>query len=238
MKKYFVLGSGIRYSLSPKIFGELFKFFGDDASYEIKDVSDISDIQNLCLCYDGFNVTKPFKREIIKHLKRNLSPIDSVNTVTVRDMTGYSTDGDGFLLDFGAQVPYTLPLRVLLLGYGGAALAVANALKSIGAEVYIDGRDRQKVALFSSAVGATPYNGEKVDGVVSCVTHTFMPKTDKVDFCYDLRYNGEELKLDCPSFNGKGMLISQAILSYGLFTDKRFDKKEVVGLYLKLRGIL
>lgn len=241
MKKFFVLGSGIKYSLSPTIFAELFKIFGEKGEYSIIDINSdkICDIKNICLGADGFNVTKPFKTEIIKYLSRDLSECGSVNTVTVKDMTGYSTDGDGFLFDLERNFSGASASSVLILGYGGAARACVNALKRCGANIAVAGRNENKVAAFASEQNVKVYNDEFTpDGVVSCVTETFLPPIGNVKFCYDLRYAGQTLKLDCPSVNGIGMLIAQAIYSYRIFMGKQFDNRDINRVYLKLKETL
>ncbi len=242
MKKFFVLGSGIGYSLSPTIFSHLFKYFGEKAEYSIVDLpfDKLCDIKEIAKSADGFNVTKPFKTEIIKYLANVKSDCGSVNTVTTRDMTGYSTDGSGFLYDLSRNFPGAERSNVLLLGYGGAASACASALIRSGANVAVTGRDQGKAAAFAERFGIRLYDETFVpNGVVSCVTGTFVPQLkSKVEFCYDVRYSGETLKLDCPSVGGLGMLIAQAICSYRIFYGKQFDNDEINGLYLKLKEIL
>lgn len=238
MKKFFVLGSDIKYSLSPKIHSQLYSIFGDDAEYGIVDIEGdkLCDIKELCKNSDGFNVTKPFKTEIIKYLSRDLSECGSVNTVTTRDMTGYSTDGDGFIFDLERNFPGASSEPILVIGYGGAALACVTALKKRGAKIWVTGRNAQKAEAFAELTGVETFDlSAKPKGVVSCVTNTFLPLNTNPEFCYDLRYAGETLKLDCPSASGLGMLISQAIYSYGIFTGKQFDNSEVKRVYLKLK---
>lgn len=238
MKKLFVLGSGIGYSLSPKIFARLFELFGEAGTYSICDISSsrLCDISELAKGTDGFNVTKPFKTEVLKYLNGIKTDCGSVNTVTVKDMTGYSTDGEGFIYDLNRNFPSASKSNVLLIGYGGAASACASSLKKSGANVAVTGRDIDKATAFALKYGIKVYDEAfKPDGVVSCVTETFVPKIDKVDFCYDLRYAGETLKLDCSSANGLGMLIAQAIYSYGIFYCKEFDRNDIDKLYLKIK---
>lgn len=242
MKKFFVLGNEIGYSLSPTIFAHLFKYFGEKGEYSIKDLpfDKLCNIKEIVKDYDGFNVTKPYKTEIIKYLDHIKSDCGSVNTVTVRNMTGYSTDGSGFLYDLTRNFPGAENSNVLLIGYGGAASACASALVKSGANIAVTGRDENKIAVFAKKLGIKSYDETFVpDGVVSCVSGTFMPRLKgKVKFCYDIRYSGETLELDCPSANGLGMLIAQAIYSYRIFYDKQFDNGDINRLYLKLREIL
>ena len=243
MKKFFVLGNNISYSLSPTIFAELFRIFGEKGEYSIMDITHdrLCNIAEICKDAIGFNVTKPFKTEIIKYLSCDKSECSSVNTVTVHNMTGYSTDGVGFLFDLERNFDGAASSNVLVLGYGGAASACVSALAKRGANVAVTGRNAHKAADFAHKLRIKVYDDTfKPDGIISCVTETYLPpiSLDKIKFCYDLRYAGQTLKLNCPSANGLGMLIAQAIYSYGIFTGKQFDNDEVKRVYLKLKEIL
>lgn len=87
--------------------------------------------------FRGFNCTIPHKVAVVEHLDR-LSPaaelIGAVNTV-VRvgdELVGANTDGAGFLASLrGRREPRGL--RVVLLGAGGAARAIAVELALAGA---------------------------------------------------------------------------------------------------------
>jgi shikimate dehydrogenase len=98
----------------------------------------------------GVNVTVPHKQMVMAHLDRVdplAAKIGAVNTVVVEgdELIGYNTDADGFLE----------PLRPLLerpwlfkmariIGTGGAALAVAQALHAEGFAIVVVGRDLDK----------------------------------------------------------------------------------------------
>ncbi len=241
MKKLFVLGNGISYSLSPKIFAMLFSLFGQDGRYDIVDIaqSELGNIRSICEETVGFNVTKPFKEEIVKYLSFDHSGIGSVNTVKTSTMEGFSTDGDGLMFDLNygfGQVEG----NVLIVGYGGAAKACAHALSKGGFNLFVTGRNEQKAARFAGSAGISLYNGEKINGIVSCTSQTFVPEgLDNVEFCYDIRYNTPDtLKIGNRNRNGLGMLLAQAIYSYGIFFDKQFDKSEIQSVYCKLREAL
>ncbi len=240
MNRLFVVGSGIGYSLSPKIFGCMFKLFGQEGCYGIVDIDrgELKDIRSIADGAVGFNVTKPFKEAILPYLNVDRSGIGSVNTVKVDTMEGFSTDGDGLMFDLSKSFG-NVEGNVLVIGYGGAAKACVNALKR-RFNVFVSGRNAYKAGLFATEAGVKPFCGEKVDGVISCTTETFVPSgLGSVDFCYDLRYNTPDmLKLGRRNQNGLGMLIAQAIYSYGIFFDKQFDKSEFDRIYCKLREAL
>jgi shikimate dehydrogenase len=89
--------------------------------------------------FAGLNVTHPFKEHVCSSLDR-LSPdaaaIGAVNTIVLRDdrRIGHNTDCWGFLESFRRSMPGAPVDRVVLIGAGGAGLAVAYALFEIGVD--------------------------------------------------------------------------------------------------------
>ena len=79
---------------------------------------------------EGLNVTVPLKETVLPHL-HSLDPtakaMGAVNTIVIRRgrAKGYNTDGTGFGLALRELGWRPGPSRVLLLGAGGAARAVA-----------------------------------------------------------------------------------------------------------------
>ena len=99
----------------------------------------------------GVNVTVPHKEAVIPILTASTGSSGTrgaVNTIVNRDgvLTGYNTDGPGFI-DALAEAGYTLREKVVILGAGGAAQAVAAALIDQGAaEIMLINRTLQKAA--------------------------------------------------------------------------------------------
>ncbi len=85
----------------------------------------------------GFNVTIPYKKSIIEYLDA-LAPeakvMGAVNTVKNHNgkFIGYNTDGGGFLQTFYDSNIDIKDKNFLLIGAGGAAYAIANALAMNG----------------------------------------------------------------------------------------------------------
>ena len=81
----------------------------------------------------GLNLTTPHKRAAVAHMDR-LSPeaarTGAINTVLIRrgELVGHNTDGAGFL-DALAELGGSAPKRALVLGGGGAARSVIDALR-------------------------------------------------------------------------------------------------------------
>jgi len=136
MKKYAVLGFPLTHSLSPLIHTPAFEYLQIDADYikiEIPPQEFNSRISSLKQeNRHGFNVTIPFKQEVIQYLD-SIDPaaekIGAVNTISIDEnnkWTGYNTDSQGFLKPL-LELDYR-PESCLLLGAGGAARAVSFGL--------------------------------------------------------------------------------------------------------------
>lgn len=113
--------------------------------------------------FAGFNVTMPFKQEILEHLDE-LSPaarfIGAVNAVANRDgkLFGDNTDGKGFLAALRERGISVEGKKIVLLGTGGAARAIAVELVMAGAaSLVIAGRTEEKGRSLAALIdGAYP----------------------------------------------------------------------------------
>ena len=91
------------------------------------------------LGFQGFNVTHPFKQQVIPLLD-SLAPeaaaIGAVNTVVYESghTTGHNTDCWGFAESFRQGLNGVALQQVVQFGAGGAGAAVAHALLQLGAE--------------------------------------------------------------------------------------------------------
>jgi shikimate dehydrogenase len=132
-KLYAVLGDPIAHSMSPQMHNDLFAHYQIDAYYLPFKVSqeDLADaVKGLrALGAAGFNVTIPHKSAIIPLLDEvdelALS-IGAVNTVVNEGgrLTGYNTDGLGFLTGLEPYLRSIAGKKVLIIGAGGAARAI------------------------------------------------------------------------------------------------------------------
>lgn len=109
--------------------------------------------------FDGFNITKPYKIDIIKYLDEideYARLIGAVNTVKISNgiLKGFNTDGTGFLRSFeeGAKTKID-GKNVFILGSGGAARAIAITLALNKAEkIYICNRTYEKAVSLAADV--------------------------------------------------------------------------------------
>ncbi len=137
------------------------------------------------LGFTGFNVTFPYKQEIVPLLDE-LSPaardLGSVNTVVLRDgrRFGHNTDMWGFRESFRRGMAGVARNDILLLGAGGAGVAVAYALLDLGAgTVHVHDTDADRAAALvarllarfgdgrAEAVGDLPATARGADGIVN-----------------------------------------------------------------------
>ncbi|HUA00535.1 MAG TPA: shikimate dehydrogenase [Candidatus Aquilonibacter sp.] len=157
---YGVIGSPIGHSLSPAMQNAGFAARRINAVYVPFLVQDLHDFLASIepLGVRGFSVTLPHKEKILRHLD-DCDPlaarIGAVNTVVVRDggnLYGYNTDYVGVLQAFEKRIPLR-GSRVLIVGAGGAARAVAFALEQAGAAVCVTARRPPQAKALAKAVG-------------------------------------------------------------------------------------
>ncbi len=140
MKTFGLIGKNIDYSFSRAYFSKKFEVENIPAVYLNFDLPEIAEIAKLLVEYPGvagFNVTIPYKEDIIPFLAEldvTAEEIGAVNTIKVcknGKLKGYNTDHFGFAeaLKPKLQKQHT---GALILGTGGASKAVAYALKQLG----------------------------------------------------------------------------------------------------------
>ncbi len=141
-----LIGRGIARSLTPAMHEAEGDANGIRVLYRLVDTQaldlDERDLPDLLrggerLGFTGFNVTHPFKQEIVSLLdgmSDEARAIGAVNTVLLRDgkRIGHNTDVSGFAAAFRAGLPDAKRDRVVQLGAGGAGTAVGHAAMSLG----------------------------------------------------------------------------------------------------------
>jgi shikimate dehydrogenase len=106
----------------------------------------------------GLNVTMPHKNNVIKHLDR-IAPaaqaVNSVNTILNKEnlLCGFNTDGVGALKALRANGVEPKGRKVLLLGAGGAARAIAYALAKEADELAVLNRTAKEAQALSKLLG-------------------------------------------------------------------------------------
>jgi shikimate dehydrogenase len=137
-----VIGSPIAQSLSPAIHRAAFEAAGVDWSYVSFELAEGTVNEALAamrtLGIGGLSVTMPHKQAVARAVDR-LDPaaraLDSVNTVSWDgdELVGTSTDGAGFVASLTERGVSVEGARVAIIGAGGAARSVIDALARAGA---------------------------------------------------------------------------------------------------------
>ncbi len=156
---YGVIGNPIGHSLSPHLQNAGFAARSVDAIYLPFLVERLPDFLDSIgpMGIKGFSITVPHKERIVSHLAgcdALARQIGAVNTVVVRGggkLYGYNTDYVGVLQTLESRVRLR-GSRVLIVGAGGAARAVAFALAHAGATVCICARRQKKARVLADAV--------------------------------------------------------------------------------------
>ena len=155
-----VIGWPVSHSRSPLIHGHWLKELGIAGTYERIAVEPGAVPEFFARItageFNGCNVTLPHKEAAfcaVAHADERARRLGVVNTVHFRDgeLHGTSTDGVGFLQSLEASVPMLrfAGAKVVMLGAGGAARAIAGALLEEGiAELH--------------AVNRTPENAQRL----------------------------------------------------------------------------
>lgn len=148
-KSYALFGEKISKAILPQIFNAIFGALDLPAVYLPFPVSRdqfLTALPVLRAEFAGFNVTMPFRKDILPHLDRldsSVKRVGTVNAVKVDDgkMTGYNTDIIGFERSLIGFVGSMYDQDVLLVGSGGAAHAVAHVLLEKGVFLTIVSRN-------------------------------------------------------------------------------------------------
>lgn len=258
-RRFYVIGDPIAHSLSPVMHRAAFAVLGLPHTYETMRVT----AEQLPAVLDrvrrgdihGLNVTVPHKVEAMRLcdvLSDEAHAVGAVNTLHVDPtgrLVGSNTDCEGLRADLVAEG--VRPKRVLLLGTGGAARAAAVAMRGLGAELGIAGRDDAAARALAHAVGvgiAVPWSTlERAapwdllinatsagmeggpDGGPIADAWARAPKTaDAV--AYDLVYRpavtpflAQAARDGARAIGGLGMLVEQGARALSIFLDRRIE---------------
>ncbi|HEV2994036.1 MAG TPA: shikimate dehydrogenase [Acidimicrobiia bacterium] len=245
-----IIGLPVGHSRSPAIHNAAYRALGLDWVYVAFPVA-VGAVRDAlvglrALGAAGCNVTMPHKAEAARacdELDATAGAVAVVNTVVVRDgeLRGAVTDGDGFV-DAAREAGVELDgARVLLVGAGGSARAVAHALGRAGARVAVAARRPEAAcAVAALAPGARPVPWADLDEAVGAsdvvvnatplgMRHEAPPfdaeRLSAEQVVVDTVYEPEETPLlaaararGARALNGLGMLVHQAARSFTLFT--------------------
>ncbi len=246
---YGVIGDPIGHSLSPRLHNAGFHAAKIDAVFLPFLVRDLKDFLSAIkpLGIRGFAVTLPHKQAVMRHLD-SIDPmaeaIGAVNTVVVRAngrLHGLNTDYVGVLRALDKRMPFQ-GSRVLIVGAGGAARAVAYALARAGSIVSITARRPQQAealarAVKGEAVARTKVRSQYFDAIVNTTPVGMHPyesgsplEADELNtrLVFDLIYRPQVTKLlqlarrrGIETVSGLDMFVAQGIAQWEIWTGRR-----------------
>lgn len=245
MADFGLVGKSLAHSFSKRYFEEKHGFNNPDApnryfNFELASISEITSMLAKQPDLEGFNVTIPYKNEIIPYIDQlsdDAAQIGAVNVVKVtkdesngiKGLEGYNTDHLGFK---GAIQPLLRSnhTTAIIIGNGGASDSVRFALEGMGIEIVCCCRNPKRISeiefkhltkshfeKFKILINTTPL-GTWPD--ISRMPPIPVDFIDESHLVFDLVYNPEETMLMRESrirgavvSNGLQMLKNQAELA-------------------------
>ena len=208
-------------------------------------------LQEVRRAFAGVNVTIPHKESVLEYLDE-LSPeaqaIGAVNTIVCDQgrLIGYNTDAPGFISGLDeAGISYRAK-KTLILGAGGAARAIAYALKEEGVHVAVYNRTQKRAEALCKAMGLRLVTEPLLEAAVrSCdllINTTSVGLKDpsssplppgwlpRAGVVVDIIYNppmtrllGEAREAGLVTLGGLPMLVWQGALAFELWTGIKPD---------------
>lgn len=268
MKKLALFGNPVAHSVSPLMHNYAIKQLNLNAHYQKyliqipqslnkqdqnyeKELSLIlkSEFNNLSL--DGANITVPFKKAaflMCDELDDDAKNIGSVNTIIKKNnkLYGYNTDAQGFFECLDKKIN-----QALVIGSGGAALAIIYILKKNAINLDIVNRSKKDNILGNRVFTYDKFNTNKKYDLIINATSAGLKDNDlpapenilqsiynenlmAIDIIYSkitpfLKFY-QNLNIDTK--DGLDMLINQGVLAFNIFFDNCFDKKILKNLML------
>ena len=150
MKRYGLIGYPLTHSFSQKYFSEKFLREGMmDHVYENFPIESIAALPEVLSSHKdllGLNVTIPYKKEVLSYLDESSPTVELIGAcncikITEGKLSGFNTDVIGFEKSLR---PFLKPEHsaALILGTGGAAVAVAYVMQQLGIRYQYVSRQR------------------------------------------------------------------------------------------------
>ena len=234
MREYGLIGYPLTHSFSQKYFTEKFlKENITDASFinfELKQVDDVEKVFEDHPLLKGLSVTIPYKKKIINYLDEVSGVVKETGAcncikIAQHKKFGFNTDVVGFEKSF---IKKLLPhhTKALILGTGGAAVAVEYVLNKLAIRYAFVSRNKTKNNFTWSELDENILNEFTV--IINCTPLGTYPKVDEAPplpyqyltqqhYLFDLVYNPPLTQFlshgkqhNCSINNGYEMLIIQA----------------------------
>lgn len=258
---YTLIGHPLGHSMSPWIHERLFKLSGKQADYSLTEIPPEELKQRIpeLKALNGFNITIPYKTEIIPFLDaldETAKLYHSVNCVAVNSdgkAYGYNTDCTGFT----RSVP-ALNGKILLIGSGGVGRMMAIEAVIRGAELTISEPNQERAEILVQEIqkiksgcqvrlASADALDENFDLIMNASPVGMFPKTEncpvndnllqKCSAVFDVIYNPTETLLmkkakafGKTAVGGASMLVWQAVRAHEIWYNSRFQRKDIENL--------
>lgn len=235
-----LIGKSLIHSFSKNYFTDKFREAKLSHDYENCELESISEVPALLAQKDwrGFNVTIPYKEQILDYLDVLSPAVQSIGAANVilihqQKLHAYNTDYLGFRKDLQEFLSAERPHKALVLGSGGASKAVVYALQQMGIDPQLVGRKAnahkwdyqqasRELAHFPLVINCSPLGtAPNLEVMPPLKLHGDLSG----HFFYDLIYNPAETRLlkearlaGAKTRNGKQMLILQAEASWDIWS--------------------
>lgn len=260
-QNYTLIGYPLGHSMSPWIHERLFQLSGKQADYSLTEIppekleTKIPELKKL----NGFNITIPYKTEIIPFLDKldeSAELYHSVNCVAVNSdgkAFGYNTDCAGFV----RSVP-SLGGKVLLIGCGGVGRMMAIEAVIRGAELTISEPNQEKAETLVQEIKTIRPEAqirladasqleESFDLIMNASPVGMFPKVNhcpvsdnliqKCTAVFDVIYNPTETLFMKKAkaagkitVGGAAMLVWQAVRAHEIWYYSKFQKEDIENL--------
>ncbi len=254
-----LIGKDVSKSDSERIHTFILQEMGVACEYERFSVSPSdfdSAMRRLMGDFDGFNVTIPYKRDVMEYLDEivgDAMDFGAVNTVVSAQAQGYNTDGVGFLLMLETAGIEVQGKKILVLGAGGSGRSCAAALKKSGAKVSMYRRNREELLETCGQLGVTAASDPEAgcydilinttgvgmhdtEGKSPVTARAFHGATTAVDLIYtpaESEFLRLAKELGLQTCNGAAMLFYQAYYADCLYLGMEPNRLQAETLYRK-----
>lgn len=139
MKTYGLIGKSLSHSFSPSYFADKFKTENIvDTTYKAFELAEINELPQLLKLpnLQGLNITIPYKKaalayaDVLSDTVKNIGACNTFKKLKNGQWKAYNTDADGFEKSFSPMLE-PQHQKALILGNGGAALAVKHVLQKL-----------------------------------------------------------------------------------------------------------
>ncbi|GAB4185285.1 MAG: shikimate dehydrogenase [Simkaniaceae bacterium] len=209
------------------------------------------------LPFAGFSVTMPLKEEVLPYLhevSEEAKLIGAVNTIAIKDSKrlGYNTDAAGALDPLEEKIPVA-GKKVVILGGGGAAKALAYEAKNRGAaKVVLLNRTKERAEKIAANLDLSAGSlddmkkiaEEGYDILINATSVGMEPNTEEIPISpeyilasacvMDIISRPKKTKLlqeaekkGCKTVYGHEMFINQAVYQYDYWFDRQLERKKV-----------